>query len=34
MDLYIVDAFSKHIYGGNQAGVVLLDKTAEKVFGA
>lgn len=29
MELYIVDAFTKHIYGGNQAGVVLLDTTVE-----
>ncbi|MDP4109107.1 MAG: PhzF family phenazine biosynthesis protein [Bacillota bacterium] len=26
MDLFIVDAFTDHIFGGNQAGVVLLDK--------
>ncbi|TQI66563.1 PhzF family phenazine biosynthesis protein [Clostridium sp. KNHs216] len=29
MELYVVDAFTEHIYGGNQAGVVLLDRTAE-----
>jgi predicted PhzF superfamily epimerase YddE/YHI9 len=29
MEVYIVDAFTEHIYGGNQAGVVLLDRTAE-----
>ncbi|WP_369283629.1 PhzF family phenazine biosynthesis protein [Oscillibacter sp. GMB15532] len=29
MELYIVDAFTEHIYGGNQAGVVLLDRTAD-----
>ncbi|WP_312938850.1 PhzF family phenazine biosynthesis protein [Oscillibacter sp.] len=29
MELYIVDAFTEHIYEGNQAGVVLLDRTAE-----
>ncbi len=29
MELYIVDAFTEHIYGGNQAGVILLDRTAE-----
>ncbi|WP_099204401.1 PhzF family phenazine biosynthesis protein [Scatolibacter rhodanostii] len=29
MEIYIVDAFTKHIYGGNQAGVALLDRTAD-----
>ena len=28
MELYIVDAFTDHIFGGNQAGVVLLDNNA------
>jgi predicted PhzF superfamily epimerase YddE/YHI9 len=29
VELFIVDAFAEHVFGGNQAGVVLLDRTAE-----
>ena len=29
MKVYVMDAFSDRIFGGNQAGVVLADKTLE-----
>ena len=29
MRVYVMDAFSDHIFGGNQAGVVLADRTLE-----
>ena len=29
MEVYVMDAFTDRIFGGNQAGVVLADKTLE-----
>ena len=34
MKVYVMDAFTDRIFGGNQAGVVLADKALEPGFGA